>query len=65
MSKDKIPYYQLRSVVEAMMLRVFEDETLCRGWKLEEFLEAYGTDLASRHDEETYDIAISAPPLLQ
>lgn len=65
MPDKKIPYYQLRSIVEVMILKVFEDQTVSGGWTVDEFLEAYGAELASRLEEETYDIAISAPTMLQ
>jgi len=64
MSK-KISYYQLRSVIEVMIVRAFEDQSLTAGWTMDEFLETYAAELSSRHEEETYDISISAPPLLQ
>ena len=65
MVSKKISYFQMKAMVEVMIMNIFENELTAGGWKMDEFLETYALEISSKLEEETFDISMSAPPLLQ
>ena len=64
---DKILYVTMRSMFDKLIeSTMFSDEAKSlHGWEKQDFLEMLYADIHSEYEEETYDIALVPPNLLQ